>query len=227
MATEEIGSDKVVTQVAASTGTSGGSAGNDATGGAGPIASSTPVAAPKGFRSELQQMLQGWQDVIPSDSTFASSAGSFSQPAVLAKLQGYLEAYTDLDTHVTGAEEAREQVRSQLSEAQTYCSALKAAVITYLGSQNSPRLAKFGLKPRKTRVPLTSEQLAVRAAKVRATRKLRGTMGSTKKAGIKSGPMQFVDPVAPEAQQSSAPEEQPTASPVTTAASTVAGSAGP
>ena len=211
MATEEVGSEKVATQVAASTGTSGGTAGNNTTGGTGPIASPTPVAAPKGFRSELQQLLQGWQEVIPSDSTFASSAGGFSQPAVLAKLQGYLEPYTDLDTHVTGANEARAQVRSQMSEAKAYCSALKAAVITYLGGENSPRLAKFGLKPRKTRTPLTSEQLAVRAAKVRATRKLRGTMGSTKKAGIKSGPMQFVDPVGPAEQQSSTPKGQPTA----------------
>jgi hypothetical protein len=224
MAAEEVGSEQVATQLAASTGTSGGSPGNNTTtGGTGPIASPTPVAAPKGFRSQLQQLLQGWQEVIPSDSTFASSAGGFSQPAVLARLQRYLEPYTDLDTHVTATKEARAQVRSQLLEAQAYCSALKAAAITYLGSQNSPRLAKFGLKPRKTRTPLTSEQLAVRAAKVRATRKLRGTMGSTKKAGIKSGPMQFVDPVAPAEQQSSAPKGQPTATAATTPASTADG----
>jgi len=203
MAGAQVSSEQVATQVATSTGTSGGSAGNNTTtGGAGPIVSPTPVVAPKGFRSELQQLLQGWQEVIPADSTFASSGGGFNQATVLAKLQGYLGAYTDLDTYVTGANEARAQVRSQLAEARAYCSALKSAVIGYLGSQNSPQLAKFGVKPRKTRVPPTSEQLAVRAAKVRATRKLRGTMGSTKKAGIKSGPMQFVAAVSSAGQQS-------------------------
>jgi hypothetical protein len=228
MAAEEIESEKVATQAAASTETSGGSAGNNTTtGGTGPIASSTPVAAPNGLRSELQQLLQGWQEVIPSGSTFPSSAGSFDQPAVLARLQGYLAAYTDLDTHVTGANEARAQVRSQMAEAKAYCSALKAAVITYLGSENSPRLAKFGLKPRKSRAPLTSEQLAVRAAKVRATRKLRGTMGPRKKAGIKSGPMQFVSPVAPAERESSTPNAQQTVSAGTAGASSAAGSAGP
>jgi hypothetical protein len=186
-----------------STGTSGGSAGNDntTTGGTGPMTSSTPVVAPKGFRSEMQQLLQGWQEVIPSDSTFPSSAGSYNQAAVLAKLQGYLGAYADLDTHVMGTKEARAQVESQLSEAQTYCSALKAAVISYFGAQ-SPQLAKFGFKARKVRAPLTGQQLAVRAAKVRATRKLRGTMGSAQKAAIKSGPMTFVEPVASAEQQS-------------------------
>ena len=115
MATQQVvgnGSEVAGTQVATSTGTSGGSAGNNTTtGGTGSITSSTPVVAPKGFRSELQQMLQGWQEVIPSGSTFASSGGGFSQAAVLAKLQGYLGAYTDLDTNATAVNEARALVR--------------------------------------------------------------------------------------------------------------------
>jgi hypothetical protein len=214
MPIEDIENEMVAAQTAASSESSGGSAGsNTTTGGAGPIVSSTPVAAPNGFRSELQQLLQGWQEVIPSDATFPCSAGSFDQPGVLARLQAYLEAYTALDTHVTGAAEARAQVRSQMAEAQAYCSSLKAAVITYLGSQNSPHLAKFGLKPRKARTPLTSEQLAVRAAKVRATRKLRGTVGPKTKARIKSGPMQFIAPVTAAEQESSSPNGPQTALP--------------
>ncbi len=106
MATQQVvtnSSEEIVGNPATSTGTSGGSAGNNTTAsGSGPIASATPVVAPKGFRSALQQMLQGWQELIPSDSTLLSSAGSLTQAAVLAKLQGYLGAYTDLDTHATG-----------------------------------------------------------------------------------------------------------------------------
>ena len=228
MPAEDTKNEMVAAQAAASAESSGGSAGNSTTtGGAGPIASSTPITAPNGFRSELQQLLQGWQEVIPSDATFPSSAGSFDQPAVLARLQAYLEPYTDLDTHVTAAKEARAQVRSQMAEAQAYCSALKAAVITYLGSQSSPRLAKFGLKSRKARTPLTSEQLAVRAAKVRATRKLRGTVGRRTKAGIKSGPMQVVAPVAAAEPELASPKGPQNASALATDASSAAGSAGP
>jgi hypothetical protein len=205
------GSEQVATQVATSTGTSGGSAGNNTTtGGSGPIASSTPVVAPRGYRHVLQQMLQGWQELIPVDSTLLSSAGSLNQAGVLAELQGYLGVYTDLDTHDTGIRQARAQAESQLPEVRAYYAALKAAVISYFGAK-SPQLVKFGLKPRKTPAPLTSTQLAVRAAKVKATRQLRGTKGPVQKAGIKAGPMQIsIGPVAvPAAQASPAASTSP------------------
>ena len=212
------GSEQVATQVAANTGTSGGSAGNTTTGGSGtgasgPIASSTPVVAPRGYRQALQLMLQGWQDVVPGDSTLLSSAGSLNQAGVLAKLQGYLGVYTDLDTATTDVKQARAQAESQLPEVRAYHAALKAAVVGYLG-EKSPQLVKFGLKPRKTPAPLTSTQLAVRAAKVKATRQLRGTIGSKKKAAIKSGPMQVnIGPVvAPAAVSSTQPVQASAAS---------------
>ena len=204
-------SEQVATQVATSTGTSGGSAGNNTTtGGAGPIASTTPVVAPRGYRHALQQMLQGWQELIPGDSTLLSSAGSLNQAAVLAQLQEYLGVYVDLDAHATGTKQARAQAESQLPEVRTYYAALKAAVISYFGAK-SPQLVKFGLEPRKTPAPLTSTQLAVRAAKVKATRQLRGTKGPVQKAGIKAGPMQIsIGPVAvPAAQASPAASTSP------------------
>jgi len=206
-------SEQVATQVATSTGTSGGSAGNNTTvSGAGPIASPTPVVAPKGFRLELQQMLQGWQAVIPSGSAVMSSNGSLSQADVLARLQTYLGRYQDLDAGVTVAKQARAQVESQLTEAQQYFAVLKSAVTNQLGP-NSPLLAQFGLRPKKVRKELTSSQLAVKAAKAKATRALRGTIGATKKAQIKSGSMKFVDPVV---------DPAPNQAPVGTAAASTA-----
>ena len=68
------------------------------------------------------------------------------------------------------------------------------ALANALGPQ-SPQLAQFGLKPRKTPRPRTAQQLAVQAAKALATRKLRGTAGPVQKASIKAGAMKFVDPV--------------------------------
>ncbi len=189
------GSAQVVTQVATNTGTGGGSAGNSTTGsGLGLVSTPTAVVAPKGFRSDLQQMLQGWQDVIPGDSTVTSSAGSLTEAAILAELQGYLGAYTDLDTHVTAIRQARARVASQLPAAQKYFAVLKAAVANLFGA-DSPQLAQFGLAPKKPRKPLSSSELAVRAAKAKATRALRGTTGPVKKLNTKAGPMEFVDPV--------------------------------
>jgi hypothetical protein len=219
MATQQVaanGSEQVVGNTATSTGTSGGSAGNNTTTvAAGATQTSTPVVAPKGFRSELQLMLQGWQELIPSDSTLMSAGSSLSEAAVLAQLQGYLGAYTALDTSATAGKQARNQVASQLAEARKYYAALKAAVTTYFGAE-SPQLVKFGLKPKKVRAPLTTEQLSVRTAKARATRKLRGTKGSVQKAAIKAGPMTYVDPV-----ETTVPA--PSATPVVSAASPPAG----
>jgi len=219
MAGQNEGSEQVATQVATSTGTGGGFAGNDTTGsGSGKVSSPTPVVAPKGFRSDLQRMLQGWQEVIPSDSTVTSSAGSLTEAAVLAQLQGYLAAYADLDTHVTATRQARAQVESQLQAARKYYSVLKAAVTNLFGAE-SPQLVQFGLEAKKARAKLTSEQLAVRAAKARATRALRGTQGPVKKQDTVSGPMEFTQPVPKSPQWATAEPEgsTPSSAPVSAA----------
>jgi hypothetical protein len=191
-------SSETVGQVTATsgTGTSSGSAGSSTTtAAAGATPTSTAVVAPKGFRQDLQQMLQGWQTVVPSGSAVMSSSGSLTQAAVLAKLQAYLGRYQDLDTDVTVARQARAAVASQEAEARQYYAELKLAVTNFLGPQ-SPMLVQFGISPRRVRRGLTSSQHAVQAAKAKATRALRGTIGAKKKATIKSGSMQFVEPVA-------------------------------
>ena len=179
-------------QAAGSTGASGGSAGSNATGGStsGGTPTSTPVVAPKGFRQDLQRMLQGWQTVVPSDSTVTSSDGPLTQGAVLEKLQGLLGVYTTLDTQAMALGQTRAQAKSQLSEAHRYYEVLQAAVTSMFG-KNSPQLAQFGLSPRKSRKVLTSSELAIQAAKAAATRELRGTVGRKKKQSIKAGTVKY------------------------------------
>ncbi len=173
-----------------STGTSGGSAGNNTTGiTAGTNPTSAPVVGPMGFRQVLQQMLQGWQAVIPSDSTVASSTGALEQAAVVKQLQGYSQAYTAMDAQATAYKQSRVPVKAQLAEARQYIAMLTLALQNAFGP-TSPQLEQFGLKPRKAPRPLTSKQKAVAAARSKATRVLRGTKGPVAKATIKSGPMQ-------------------------------------
>ena len=160
---------------------------------AGATPTPAPVVAPKGLRLELQQMLQGWQTVIPSDSTVMSSAGGLTQAAVVGKLQEWLGTYTSLDAQATAYKQARGPVTSMQSDARQYLAVLKMALANTLGPQ-SPQLVQFGLKPRKATRQPTSQQLAVKAAKALATRKLRGTTGPVQKASIKAGPMTFVEP---------------------------------
>jgi hypothetical protein len=133
-------------------------------------------------------MLQGWQTVIPSGSTLQSSGGSLNQADVLGKLQGYLGVYIDLDAHATALKQGRAQEQSQLAEARQYIDLLRTAVANFCGT-GSPELVQFGLQPRKARKAMSSTTLAIRAAKAKVTRQLRGTMGRKAKAPIKSGPM--------------------------------------
>jgi hypothetical protein len=185
-----------------STGASGGTAGSSTTGGAsGATPTPTAVVASKGFRQELQQMLQGWQTAIPSDSTMQSSDGPLTQGAVVGQLQGFLGVYTTLDTQATALKQTRAQVKSQLAEAHRVFDVLKSSVTNAFGA-GSPQLAQFGLLPKKPRKVLTSAQRTISAAKAKATRVLRGTVGKKAKAPIKAGTTRFVVAVQEAAQGS-------------------------
>src|ERR1700722_615266 len=188
-------------QATDSTGASGGTAGSNTIQGSmsGGNPTSTAVVAPKGFRQDLQQMLQGWQTVVPSGSTVTSSDGPLTQGAALEQLQGYLGVYTTLDTQATALKQTRAQAKSQLPEAQRFFDVLKATVISLLGA-GSPQLAQFGLQPKKPRKVPTSSELAIRAAKSKATRALRGTMGKKAKAPIKAGTTKYAVSVQEAAQ---------------------------
>jgi hypothetical protein len=189
-------------QAAGSTGASGGTAGSNTTQGStsGVTPTPTAVVAPKGFRTELQEMLQGWQTAIPSDSTMQSSDGPLAQGAVVEQLQGYLGVYPTLDAQVMALAQTRAQEKAQLPEARRFFDVLTASVTNYFG-KGSPQLAQFGLQPRKPRKALTSSQLAIKAAKSNVTRELRGTKGKKAKAPLKAGTTQFVVSVQEAAQR--------------------------
>ena len=63
---------------------------------------------------------------------------------------------------------------------------VKYAIVAALGSKN-PDLLKFGIEPKKARRKLTSEESAAAAAKARATRKERHTMGPRQKEALSEG----------------------------------------
>lgn len=83
------------------------------------------------------------------------------------------------------------------AEIRRFMKEMKAAAFTLLGSTN-PELEKFGFKPEKARRKLTGEELAVRAAKSRATREKRGTKGKRQKEAVK-GEVKSLTIVPPDA----------------------------
>ena len=147
-----------------------------------------PVVAPKGFRLQLSQMLAGWEQVIPAGSVVTSRGGTLAQATILAQLEAFMADYTSLDSAELALKTARVQEAQALPAAKALLAQLKEALTSLFGA-NSPQLARFGMKPKTSRKPLSAEKAAVRLAKLRNTRAIRGTMGKVQKADLKSGPM--------------------------------------
>jgi nucleoid DNA-binding protein len=87
----------------------------------------------------------------------------------------------------------------------------QALLVAFAGSIDG--LADFGLKPRKTRTARTPEEKAAAAAKAKATRALRHTMGSKQKAKVKATAPQAAPatPPSPAAAPSAPKPVEPTA----------------
>ena len=146
-------------------------------------AGSVPMKAPKGLRSELQQMLAGVQAVIPDGTLINTPGGSQSKVALVKELTDALSEYQAIDIPQAALVAARKQLRDDLPRLHALYTELKDALSASFGRQN-PLLAQFGLKPRQLPKPLTPEQRVARAVKARQTRLLRHTGGVRQKAAV-------------------------------------------
>jgi cob(I)alamin adenosyltransferase len=132
-------------------------------------------------QTQLQQMLAGAQKDIPATSMVAVDGEELKQSDLVAKLQGWIQLYGQLD--------------AAKAAAGTAAQALKAAGITQfrvsLGQalrqvfgKSSPLLADFGLDVPQRKVPTTETRILAKA-KSAATRAARKTMGSVQKKAVK------------------------------------------
>jgi hypothetical protein len=166
--------------------TSGGSNAANAGGSAqASTAGATIVGTTKGLRALLQQLLQGFEAVVPDGSSLPVGSGNEAKADIVAELTQVLSVYKNAEAQQIVAKAARMQVQNASGANHELYTKLKDAVIAYFGKGN-PQLTQFGIKPRGKARALTPEQQVLRAAKVRATRAARHTMGSRQKAAVKS-----------------------------------------
>jgi hypothetical protein len=145
--------------------------------------------------------LKKHQDTLPS---LVIDGTSYKTADIITTLQGFLNsAATVVSSRATwqAAVQADEQGREK---GQTFVSGLKQALHVAFGN-SIDMLADFGLVQRKTRAPRTPQQKAASAAKAKATRAARHTMGSKQKTAIKGS-------VTPPATVDGQPAPAPTAS---------------
>jgi hypothetical protein len=162
------------------------SGGNNAANAGGGAQSSAPiVASRKGLRGLLQQMLQGIEAVVPDGSSLSTDSGPLTKAAVVAELTQVLSVYKTAEAQQLAIVATRNQLKDASAADHRLYSQLKDALIAFFG-RGSPLLAQFGVKTRGSRRALTPEQKVLRAAKARATRAARHTMGVRQKAAVKS-----------------------------------------
>ena len=155
-----------------------------------------------------KQLVAGTTKHFSNVSTLAFGNGSLTP----AQVEAFLQTLIDLRTAVEGAQAvAKAKIVAEAAQAPSLRSQMAAyvAFVKATFGASPDVLADFGLKPRKTRTPLTIDQMAAAAAKRTATRAARHTMGSKQRKDVKGTITTIVTP-------------QPTAAPAPVAPSPVA-----
>jgi hypothetical protein len=167
------------------------------------------VGTTKGFRADLQQLLQGIEAVVPDGSSLPVGSGNETKADMVAAITQVLAVYNTAEAQRVAIKATRIQLMETSTADRTLYTKLKDAMVAYFG-KGSPLLTQFGIKPRQPRRPLTSEQNVVRAEKARMTRAARHTMGKRQKAGVQTDAKLTV---SVQAETASAPKVAPVAGP--------------
>jgi hypothetical protein len=156
----------------------------------------------KGNRATLAgQLIAGARKHFANGSqvlTFAGGFANFTVDAAIAELQKII----DLRAVAAAARaNAKDQVQAERDAAPKLVAFLDAfeALVRVMFGADTAALADFGLTPRKRPIPKTAQQKAVAAAKRKATRSARGTMGPKAKKAVHGNvtAQLVVTPVAP------------------------------
>jgi hypothetical protein len=130
------------------------------------------------------QLIAGTNKHLASATQIMLAGGSFTPAQVTAQLQALVKLRADVDA-------ARALTKAKLAVQKADMPALRVfmdAMVTFVNAAfgNAPDvLADFGLNPTKARTPLTVEAKVAAAAKSKATRLARHTMGTQQKKSVK------------------------------------------
>jgi hypothetical protein len=128
-------------------------------------------------------LIAGMQKHLPNGS-FTLGGVAFTEASLTQELQSLADAMAKRDAADTGAKDARKAVKDTTAKVGPLMRDFKRIVLAAFES-NAQTLADFGLLPPKVRKPLPAEKRAAATAKVRATRKARGTTSKKQKLGVR------------------------------------------
>jgi hypothetical protein len=142
------------------------------------------AASPKGLEMELTLLHKGLASLIPDGTSLILAGASWTKDALVTELAKDLGQYQAVTDQVRVLKGARQGLQQNRPGARALAKNLKSALLAYFG-RGSPMLAQFGIRAGGGGRALTSEQKVLRAAKARATRAARHTLGPRQKQAIR------------------------------------------
>jgi hypothetical protein len=159
-----------------------------------------------------QSLIDGFTKHAPTLTSFLVGGATIKASDVITALQARIAAAnTTESTRATWQAAVKANTDERASTKTLVSSARQAVQMMFAGSIET--LAEFGLKPRKARTAPTPEQKVVAAAKAKATRAARHTMGTKQKASVKGTITTIVTPASPTASPPAAPSPVASAPP--------------
>jgi hypothetical protein len=133
--------------------------------------------------TQVQALIAGIQKQFPNGSfTFGNTA--YTTATLTQAFQSLANAYSDLNAAHARVKDAGLTLTTMQTQVGPLVRNCKHFIQSAFGT--SPQtLADFGMQPTKARTPLTVEQRAAAVAKLRATRKARGTTSPKQKLAVK------------------------------------------
>jgi hypothetical protein len=133
--------------------------------------------------AHVQAIIAGTTKHFPNGS-FTIGSTTYTSASLIQVLQGLETAMQARNAAETGAKDALTAEQATQAQVGPILRAYQRIVYaSFAGATQT--LADFGLAPPKARTPLTTQQLAARAAKAKATRLARGTTSKKQKLAVK------------------------------------------
>jgi hypothetical protein len=134
------------------------------------------------LQQRVRSLIAGTQKEHPTGQlTFGGN--TYESSALVQLLQNLDGAIAASDAAKAKWNDALKVMQDENAKMQPVIRAYQSYLVSLLGNAPSA-LAEYGLAPRKVHTPLTVEQKAAAAAKRKATRKARNTMGSVQKKAV-------------------------------------------
>jgi hypothetical protein len=133
--------------------------------------------------AHVQALIAGTTKHLPSGS-FTIGSTTYTSASLIQVFQGLANAMLARNAAETGAKDALAAEQAAQTQTGPILRAYERLVLAAFAN-STQTLADFGVAPPKVPTPLTAQQLAVRAAKAKATRVARGTTSKKKKLAVK------------------------------------------